>query len=147
MSCARQGDALSWLGIDTWQLRGGYHRPAASESSAPTVIEPAAEPGAVAAVETRDTAVEAPPAPAVGTVTAATQAPVDGAILIQAPINGAMRRLAERIAQVAGVPAASIGQSSEAQAGVTVGVRSWTLAELLERADLKRELWRCLCRR
>jgi len=137
MISTRQAEALSWLGIDTWQLRsGGEPTPAVKEQTSPVPEAPPSAPAERTAVES--STVETPTAAA--TTVAAT-------VRIQAPAEGPLRRLAERIARVARVPAASIGLVPERGASVMIADRSWSIGELLASPDQKRALWRCLCRR
>lgn len=155
MTTAWQSEALGWLGIDVWQ----QSRPLES-AEAKVVVE--AEPqarvdvdmpverrsaSAAPAPEPAQIAGKAPPAePVVPPATASTET-ATLTLSIEAPADGALRLLAERIAKVGRLPAASIVAVASEQAAVQLGEQRWAFSDLVAEPSRKRDLWRRLCRR
>ncbi len=164
MTTPWQSEALGWLGIDVWQ----QHRPVVLTEVLAESTETAAEPQTRAAVDTpaEPRSVSEPPTassvPAAEPVEVASESspvapvalpettPTDTAAVtlrIEAPAEGALRMLAERIARVGRLPAASIVIVASEQAAVHLGEQRWAFSDLVAEPARKRDLWRRLCRR
>lgn len=161
MTTAWQSEALGWLGIDVWQ----QSRPLESaEAKAVVEAEPQARVDVDMPVERRSASAapavsplpdpepaqiagKAPPAKTVVPPASASTETATLTLRIEAPADGALRLLAERIAKVGRLPAASIVVVASEQAAVQLGEQRWAFSDLVAEPSRKRELWRRLCRR
>lgn len=160
MTTVWQSEALSWLGIDVWQQNQPVGAVETAEiAAAPQTRVPADMPAELRSVsrpspvppvsdpEPAQLASVAPPGDAVVVPHATTVETTRLELRIEAPAEGALRLLAERIARAGRLPSASITVVASEQAAVQLGEQRWAFSDLVAEPARKRDLWRRLCRR